>query len=153
MSFPSLEEVIACNEAVRGPDEISPSADDDDLDRVARALDRARIESDPIDTAAALAFELTSAQAFHEGNKRTAAVMARWFSRTNTDIDPDRIIKPDDPKFADLLIAAARGDDVGAEIRGLFHSRAETHGGSDAEARRSLDALTAEAQDLGFYDE
>ncbi|MGQ0805696.1 MAG: Fic family protein [Actinomycetota bacterium] len=145
--------MIACNEAVRGRDEASPSAEDDDLARVARALDRARIDADPIDVAAALAFELTSAQAFHEGNKRTAALIARWFIRTNTDIDPDRIIKPDDPEFADLLIAAARGDDVRAEIRGLFHRRAATHGGSDAEARRSLDALTAEAQDLGFYDE
>lgn len=74
MRLPSLEEVIACNEAVREADEVSPSADDDDLDRVARALDRARVESDPVDVAAALAFELTSAQRFHEGHKRTAAL-------------------------------------------------------------------------------
>lgn len=124
MRFPSLEEVIACNEAVREPDEISLNADDDDLDRVARALDRARVASDPLDVAAALDFELTSAQAFHEGNKRTAALIARWFIGANTDIDADRIIKPDDHEFGDLLIAAARGDDVGAEIRSLFHRRA-----------------------------
>lgn len=88
---------------------------------LARALDRARTESDPVDAAATLAFQLTSAQAFHEGNKRTAALIARWFLRTNTEIDPDQIIKPDDHEFGDLLIGAARGDDVGAEIRGLFH--------------------------------
>ncbi|MGQ0805707.1 MAG: Fic family protein [Actinomycetota bacterium] len=76
MRSPSLDQVIACNEAVRGPDELSPSADDDDLERVARALDRARIASDPIDAAAAIAFELTRAQGFHEGNKRTAALIA-----------------------------------------------------------------------------
>lgn len=148
MRFPSLEEVIACNEAVREPDEVSPSADDDDLDRVARALERARVESDPLDVTAALAFELTSAQGFHEGNKRTAALIARWFIRANTDLEPDRIIKPDDPEFGDLLIAAARGDDVRVEIRGLFHDRA-----ADPDPRNPLDALTTEAQDLGLYDE
>jgi hypothetical protein len=67
--FPSVEEVIACNEAVRTPDEVSPTPEDDDIERVARALGRARATSDPIDVAAALAFELTSAQGFHEGNK------------------------------------------------------------------------------------
>ena len=148
MRFPSLEELIACNEAVREPDEVSPSAEDDDLDRVARALERARVESDPLDIAAALAFELTSAQGFHEGNKRTAALIARWFIRANTDLEPDRIIKPDDPEFGDLLIAAARGEDVRVEIRGLFQDRA-----ADPEPRNPLDALTAEAQDLGLYDE
>jgi hypothetical protein len=146
--FPSLEELIACNEAVREPDEVSPSAEDDDLGRVARALERARVGSDPLDVAAALAFELTSAQGFHEGNKRTAALIARWFIRANTDLEPDRIIKPDDPEFGDLLIAAARGEDVRVEIRGLFHDRA-----ADPEPRNPLDALTAEAQDLGLYDE
>jgi hypothetical protein len=140
--------VIACDEAVREPDEVSPSADDDDLDRVARALERARVESDPLDVAAALAFELTSAQGFHEGNKRTAALIARSFIRANTDLEPDRIIKPDDPEFGDLLIAAARGDDVRVEIRGLFHDRA-----ADPDPRNPLDALTTEAQDLGLYDE
>jgi hypothetical protein len=146
--FPSVEEVIACNEAVRTPDEVSPTPEDDDIERVARALDRARATSDPIDVAAALAFELTSAQGFHEGNKRTAALIARWFIRTNTRLDPDQIIEPDDPEFGDLLIAAARGEDVRVEIRGLFHDRA-----ANPEPRNPLDALTAEAQDLGLYDD
>jgi len=152
VKFPSLEEVIACNEAVREPDEVSPTAEDDDLDRVARALDRGDVGADPIDVAAALAFELTSAQGFHEGNKRTAALIARWFIRANTGIDPDRIIKPHDPEFADLLIAAARGEDVRTEIRDLFHNRAATHPETDPGSEHPLDALTTDAQDLGLYD-
>ena len=96
MRFPTLEEVIACNEAVREPDEASPSADDDDLDRVARALERATTETDPIEAAAALAFEIAYAQGFYEGNKRTAALIARWFVATNTALDPDVLIPPDD---------------------------------------------------------
>lgn len=153
MRFPSLEEVIACNEAVREPDEVSPTADDDDLERVARALERARLVSDAIDAAAALAFELTSTQGFHEGNKRTAALIARLFIRANTDLDPDQIIKPDDPEFADLLVAAARGENISTEIQHLFRNRADAGGGGDPEPRNPLDALTAETQELGFYDQ
>lgn len=123
MRFPTLEETIACNEAVRGPDEASPSADDDDLEEVGHALDRARVESDPIDAAAALAFELTRIQGFYEGNKRTAALLARWFIRINTSVDPDRIIPPDDRELADLLVSAARGEEVADEIRLLLHRR------------------------------
>jgi hypothetical protein len=82
---PSLDQVIACNEAVRGPDELSPSADD--------------------------------------------------------------------PDFADLLIAAARGEDVRTEIQRLFHDRAAASGGRDLEPSNPLDALTAEAQELAFYDQ
>ncbi len=68
MRFPTLHEVIACNEAVREPHEASPSADDDDLERVARSIERAQAESDPIEAAAALAFEIASSQGFYEGN-------------------------------------------------------------------------------------
>jgi hypothetical protein len=52
----------------------------------------------PLTWRAALAFELTSAQGFHEGNKRTAALIARWFIRTNTRLDPDQIIEPDESR-------------------------------------------------------
>jgi prophage maintenance system killer protein len=122
--FPTLDEVIACNEAVREPDEVSPSADDDDLDRVARALEQAKTENDPLEAAAALAFEIASAQGFYEGNKRTAVLVARWFIATNTDVDPDRLIAPDDRELGDLLIAAARGEHVDEEIRALLRNRA-----------------------------
>ena len=49
MRYPTLDEVIACNEAVRDPDEASPSADDDDLGLVGRAVERDRTETDAVD--------------------------------------------------------------------------------------------------------
>ena len=128
MRFPSLEEAIACNEAVRRPDELSPSAEDDDLDRVDRALQRARVESEALVAAAALAYEIAAAQGFYEGNKRTAVLLARWFLRTNTDLDVDEVIRPSDPELGDLLVKAARGDAVGDEIRALMARRAEYRG-------------------------
>ena len=99
------------------------SADDDDLERVDRALQRVRAETDPVDAAAALAYEITAAQGVFEGNKRTATVLARWFLSVNTDLDVDALIPPDDREFADLLLAAARGNEVGDEIRGLLRNR------------------------------
>ena len=124
MRFPTLDEVIACNEAVRGPDEASPSADDDDLDLVSRALERAQSEPDLVDAAAALLYEIAAAQGFFEGNKRTAAVIARWFIRTNTDFDPDSLIRPDDPTLGSLLIATARGERNQGAIQTLLRDRA-----------------------------
>ncbi|MEX2100295.1 MAG: Fic family protein [Acidimicrobiia bacterium] len=108
MRIPILDEVIACDEAVRERDEVSPSVDDDELDRVADALLRAGTQSDPINAAAALAYEIAAAQAFFEGNKRTALVIARWFLPENTELDPAAIILPDDRELGDLLINAAR---------------------------------------------
>lgn len=121
---PDLEEIIACNEAVREPDEASPSADDDDLDRVARALERARTETEPVEAAAALAFEIAYAQGFFEGNKRTAVLIARWFIATNTALDPDVVIPRDDHELGDLLIAAARGEQTDDAMRDLLRRRA-----------------------------
>ena len=126
MRFPTLDEIIACNEAVREPDEASPSADDDDLDRFARALERAAIENGPIEAAAGLAFQITYAQGFYEGNKRTAALIARWFIAVNTAFDPDTLIPPDDHELGDLLIAAARGEQTYDAIRTLLQRRATT---------------------------
>lgn len=124
MRFPTLSEVIACNEAVRDPDEASPSAEDDELDRVTEALARVRTETDPIDAAAALAHRLAAAQGFYEGNKRTALIVARWFLRENTDIDPAAIIPAEDRELGDLLVAAARGEEVSSAISNLFRRRA-----------------------------
>ena len=129
MRFPTLDEVIACNEAVRTPDEASPSADDDDLDLVSRAIERAQSEPDPVDAAAALLYEIAAAQAFFEGNKRTAAVIARWFIRTNTEFDPDSLIRPDDPTLGSLLIATARGERNQDAIETLLRERAATPSG------------------------
>jgi prophage maintenance system killer protein len=121
--FPTLEEVIACNEAVRGPDEVSPGADDDDLELVRRTLQRVQSEPDPVDAAAALLYEIVATQAFFEGNKRTAVIIARWFIRQNTNIDPDELIQPDDRELGALLVRTARGDRNETAIRALLRER------------------------------
>lgn len=124
MRFPSLDEVIACNEAVREPHEASPSADDDDLDLVSHALERARTETDPVDAAVALLYEIAAAQGFFEDKKRTAVLIARWFIRANTTIDPDRLVGPDDHRLGALLIRTARGDRNRGVILALLRERA-----------------------------
>jgi prophage maintenance system killer protein len=110
LRFPTLEEAVACNEAVRESSEASSTAEDDDLGRVDRALARARQHGEPIKAAASLIYEVTAAQGFFEGNKRTAVLLTRRFIATNTGIEPDVLIRPDDHEHGDLLIAAARGE-------------------------------------------
>lgn len=124
MRFPTLDEVIACNEAVREPDEASPSVDDDDLELVQRAVERAESEVDALEAVAALLYEIVAAQGFFEGNKRTAVLVARWFIRENMDTDPDRLIAPDDHELGALLVRTASGDRNGAAIQALLRRRA-----------------------------
>ena len=124
MRFPTLDEVIACNELVREPDELSPSAEDDDLDLVETALDRARHITDATDAAAVLVYEITAAQGFFEGNKRTAVLIGRWFLSVNTERDPDDLIRPDDQELGAILLRAARGDDVKDKVVALLQKRA-----------------------------
>jgi hypothetical protein len=73
--FPTLEEAIACNEAVREPNESSPSADDDDLARVGQALRRAQPSTDAIEAAASLAYEITFAKA---STRETSELPCCW---------------------------------------------------------------------------
>jgi len=124
LRFPTLDEVIACNELVREPDEVSPSAEDDDLDLVAEALNTARAIADPVDAAGVLAFGIAAAQGFYEGNKHTAVLIARWFLSVNTERDPDDLIQPSDRELGTLLVRAARGDTVHEEVMALLRSRA-----------------------------
>jgi len=124
LRFPTLDEVIACNELVRDPDEISPSADDDDLDLVEAALDRARVVTDAVDAAGVLVYQIAAAQGFFEGNKRTAVLIGRWFLDVNTDRHPDDLIRPDDRELGAILLRAARGEYVEEEIVALFRKRA-----------------------------
>jgi hypothetical protein len=70
--------------------------------------------------------QLVVAQGFFEGNKRTAVIIARWFIRENTDIDPDELIRPDDRELGGLLVRTARGERIEAEIRALLHRRIGT---------------------------
>jgi prophage maintenance system killer protein len=66
---------------------------------------------------------VTRAQAFGEGNKRTALILARWVLDRNG-ADGRTVIPPDDRILADLLIKAAGGLDVEQEIVALFKRRA-----------------------------
>ena len=61
---------MALNRAVRHDDEWFNEPDD--LDRLARALVAIDPVEDPVEAAARLAFRVTRAQAFGEGDKRTA---------------------------------------------------------------------------------
>ena len=121
MKRPSLALVVAINRAVREADEWFDD-EPDDLPRVKAVLVAAQAVQDPVVAAATLAFRLTRAQAFAEGNKRTALLVARWVLDHNG-IDGAQVLPPDDRVLADLLVKAAMGVDVGREILDLFGSR------------------------------
>ncbi len=121
MKRPSLALVVAINGAVREADEWFDD-EPDDLPRVKAVLVAAQAVQDPVVAAATLAFRLTRAQAFSEGNKRTALLVARWVLDHNG-IDGAQVLPPDDRVLADLLVKAAMGVDVGREILDLFVSR------------------------------
>lgn len=121
MKHPNLALVVAINGAVREADEWFDD-EPDDLARVKAVLEAAQAVHDPVVVAATLAFRLTRAQAFAEGNKRTALLVARWVLDHNG-IDGARVLPPNDRVLADLLVKAAMGVDVGPEILDLFVSR------------------------------
>ncbi len=78
---------------------------------------------EPVEAAATLAYRVTRAQGFAEGNKRTGLLLARWLLDRNG-IDGARFLPPDDWELADLLVKAASGVDVESEIVGLLAGRA-----------------------------
>jgi hypothetical protein len=55
--------------------------------------------------------------------------LARWYIATNTAIDPDVLIRPDDGELGELLIAAARGEGAYETILDLFTTRARKAAG------------------------
>jgi prophage maintenance system killer protein len=63
-----------------------------------------------------------AAQAFAEGNKRTALLAAKWILDRNG-IDGDRLIPTDDLVLADLLVQAASGSDVETAVVELLQRR------------------------------
>jgi len=73
---PSLPLALAINHVVREADEWFDEPDD--VNRVQQALAAIDDVDDPVAAAAVLAYRLTRAQAFGEGNKRTALLLARW---------------------------------------------------------------------------
>lgn len=104
---------LAVNEAVRDDDEWFEEPDD--LDRLKVALDSIESFTDPLDAAAVLAFRITPAQAFGEGNKRTALLLACWLLDRNGLVG-SVILPAEDREVAVLLVRAASGSDVEAEL-------------------------------------
>ena len=84
------------------------------------------IIEDPVEAAARLACRITRAQAFGEGNKRTALLLARWILDRNG-LDGSQILPAADRKVADLLVRAASGADVEDEMLALFRGRSGPH--------------------------
>jgi prophage maintenance system killer protein len=117
---PSLALATAINRAVRESDEWF--SEPDDLDRVERALASIDDIHEPVVAAGVLAFRVTRAQGFAEGNKRTALLLARWVLDHNG-LDGLALLPPDDRELADLLIKAAAGADVESQIAGLLADR------------------------------
>jgi prophage maintenance system killer protein len=120
LRLPSVDLAIAVNEAVRQADEWFDEPED--LDRLATALRSADDIEDPVLAAARLAFRVAASQAFGEGNKRTALLLARWVLDHNG-ADGARILPVDDEALGDLLVKAASGVDVEGAITGLLRSR------------------------------
>ncbi|HUP16450.1 MAG TPA: Fic family protein [Acidimicrobiia bacterium] len=74
MKRPGLRLAIEINERVRSDDEWFDEPDE--LDRVEAAIQSIDDFDDPIAAAGAIAFRVTRAQGFTEGNKRTALLLA-----------------------------------------------------------------------------
>ena len=109
LRLPTVDLAVAVNEAVREADEWFDESDD--LERLARAIDSLGDEVDPIVAASKLAFRVAHAQAFGEGNKRTALLLARWLLDHNG-VDGETILPVDDEALGDLLVKAASGADM-----------------------------------------
>lgn len=120
MRRPSLSLAIAINHATRAADEWFNEPDD--LARLERALASIDDVEDPVQAAGMLAARVARAQAFGEGNKRTALLLARWILDRNGK-DGAVVIPPDDEGLADLLVRAASGADVEDELVALLRSR------------------------------
>jgi prophage maintenance system killer protein len=117
---PDLRLAIAINQRVRSADEWFDEPDE--LDRIESALLSIEGLIDPVEAAGVLAFRVTRAQAFAEGNKRTALLLAKWIL-DNNDHDSRQIIDPDDRALADLLVRAASGQDLELDIVRYFTDR------------------------------
>lgn len=120
MNRPSIELAVEFNRVVRGDDE--QFDEPDELNRVAQALNFIEALEEPTEAAAVLAYRVTRAQGFAEGNKRTALLLARWVLDHNG-VDGTQILPPSDRDFADLLVQAASGIDVQADMISLLASR------------------------------
>lgn len=108
LNLPSLAVICHINRSVRQPDEWFNEPDD--LERLRRVLARIAAErnDDPLTVAGALISRIARAQAFGEGNKRTALLTgALLLDRCGID---DSIVDSD--QIGRLLVAASMGVDV-----------------------------------------
>ncbi|MFV1961137.1 MAG: Fic family protein [Acidimicrobiia bacterium] len=121
MKKPPLRLAVEFNKRVREDDEWFDEPDD--LDRVERALASIDDLKNPLGAAGILAYRVTLAQGFAEGNKRTALLLARWLLDSNG-VDGAKVLPQDDRVIADLLVQAASGTDVEAEITSIIEARA-----------------------------
>ena len=106
MNIPGLEVVVAINASVRHEDEWFD--DEDDLDRIEKILIDLQGESDSLNAAAIATSRIARAQAFSEGNKRTALLVGRWILDRNG-LSGSRFMPTDDRELANLLLRTARG--------------------------------------------
>jgi prophage maintenance system killer protein len=120
LNRPTVGLVVAINHVVRREDEWFDEPDE--LDRVAGALAAIDRIEDPVEAAAVLAFRVARAQAFAEGNKRTALLVARWVLDRNG-LEGAAFLRPDDREMGALLVKAASGQDVGADFVAPLLSR------------------------------
>ena len=124
---PSVDFATAISRSVRSNDEWFDEPDD--IDGLAQALSAVDNIDDRIVAAGVLAFRVTRAQAFGEGNKRTALILSRWILDRN-EVNGSSIIRPDDYVLADLLVKPASGLDVETEIVNLLLQRAKKPSGN-----------------------
>lgn len=120
MRIPSLETIVAINSSVRHEDEWFE--DQDELDRIEVIIRDLLTETDPLIAAAIATSRIARSQAFTEGNKRTALLVGRWILDHN-DLRGDQIIPNSDLELANLLLKAARGEDISQLVIALFRSR------------------------------
>ena len=120
MIRPTVELAVAFNRAVRYEDEWFDEPDD--LVRLQRALDANAVVDDVVEAAGVLLYRVSRAQAFGEGNKRTALLLARWLLDRNGE-DGARLLAPEDTALLDLLVAAASGRNVERDIIELLRAR------------------------------
>lgn len=120
MIRPTVELAVAFNRAVRYEDEWFDEPDD--LARLERALDAIAGVDDVVEAAGVLLYRVARAQAFGEGNKRTALLLARWLLDRNGE-GGARLLAPEDTALLDLLVAAASGRNVERDTIDLLRAR------------------------------
>ena len=120
MNRPSVDIAVELSKVVRESDEWFEEADD--LARLTHAISLTESAQTPLDLAAAVAFRVAYSQAFTEGNKRTALLLAIWVMDNNGH-DRKALVLGFDEALGALLVKAASGHDVEAEIYALFKRR------------------------------